>query len=96
MLIKFAALAATLGLGIAVPATGTLLAKPSRAQIEQRMLGQMNGGPAGRITKAVHCRSAGRAATFDCAAVSVRSTTLNARVVVGRDGLQTAWEPLRG
>ena len=95
-MLKIAALTTVLGLGIAVPATGTLLAKPSRTQLEQRMLGQMNGGPAGRITKAVHCRTAGNAATFDCAAVSVRSTTLNARVVVGGDGPQTTWEPLRG
>jgi hypothetical protein len=34
MLLKFAALATTLGLGIAVPATGALHAKPTRAQIE--------------------------------------------------------------
>lgn len=95
-MLKIAALTTALGLGIAVPATGTLLAKPSRAQIEQRLLGQMNGGPAGRITQAVHCRAAGRPTTLDCAAVSVRSTSLNARVVVGSDGLQTTWEPLRG
>ena len=95
-MLKIAALTTALGLGIAVPATGALQAKPSQAQIELRLLGQLNGGPAGRITKAVHCRSAGRTATFDCAAVSVHSTTLNARVVVGSGGLQTAWEPLRG
>ena len=95
-MLKIAALTTALGLGIAVPATGMLPAKPSRAQVEQRMLGQMNGGAAGRITQAVHCRAAGHAGTFDCAAVSVRSTTLNARVVVGSDGLQTTWEPLRG
>ena len=94
-MLKIAALTTALGLGIAVPATGTLQAKPSRARIEQRLLEQLNGGPAGRITKAVHCRTAGGADTFDCAAVSVRSTTLNARVVAG-GGLQTTWEPLRG
>jgi hypothetical protein len=95
-MLKIAALTTAVSLGIAVPATGTLLAKPSRAQVEQRMLGQMNGGPDGQITKAVQCRAAGRSAAFDCTAVSVRSSTLNARVVVGSDGLQTTWEPLRG
>ena len=95
-MLKIAALTTVVGLGIAVPATGTLQAKPSRAQIEQRLLGQLDRGPDGRITKAVHCRAAGRSATFDCTAVSVRSTALNARVVVGGGGLQETWEPLRG
>lgn len=95
-MLKIAALTTALSLGLAVPMAGTHLAKPSRAQIEQRLLGQMDGGPDGRITKAVHCRAAGRATTFDCTAVSARSTTLNARVVVGSGGLQETWEPLRG
>jgi hypothetical protein len=95
-MLKIAALTAALSLGIAVPMAGTHLAKPSRAQVEQQLLGQLDRSPDGRITKAVHCRAAGRSTTFDCTAVSVRSTTLNARVVAGGGGLQTTWEPLRG
>jgi hypothetical protein len=95
-MIKLAVLTAALGLGIAVPATGALHAKPARALIEQRLLQQLNGGPDGHITKTVHCSAAGKAGSFDCTAVSVRSTTLGARVVAHGGGLQTAWEPLRG
>ena len=95
-MLKIAALSTALGLGIAVPAAGTLHAKPSRPLIEQHLLRQLNGGSAGHITKAVHCAAAGDAVTFDCTAVSVRSTTLGARVVVRGDGLRTAWEPLQG
>ena len=95
-MLKLAALAIALGLGIAVPATRASHARPDRALIEQRLEQQLNGSPAGRITKAVHCRTAGSSGTFDCTAVSVRSTTLGARVVGDGDGLRTAWEPLRG
>jgi hypothetical protein len=95
-MLKLAALATVLGLGIGVPATGALHAKPSRAQVEQRLLQQLNGGPDGRITSAVHCRAIQKHVSFSCVAVSTRATTLDARVVTGGGGLTEYWAPLHG
>jgi len=58
---------------------------------------QMNGGPAGRITRLVDCKNAGnRGRSFSCDLESVRSTHLGARVTVVPGGLSTTWEPLAG
>jgi hypothetical protein len=95
-MLKLIALASALGLGIAVPATGSLHAKPSRAHVEQRLLQQLNSGPDGRITQAVHCSTIRKNVSFSCVALSTRSTRLDAHVVVSGGGLRTAWAPLQG
>jgi hypothetical protein len=56
----------------------------------------MDSGPDGRITRSVHCRTAGKPGTFSCLLQSTRSTSLGARVVAGDGGLAESWEPLRG
>jgi hypothetical protein len=81
---------------LAVPVTQAATSKPRPAAIEQTLLRQMNGGPAGRITRLVDCRSAVNRRSFTCDLESVRSTHLGARVTVGPGGLSTVWEPLAG
>jgi hypothetical protein len=81
---------------LAVPATQAAMSKPRSAAIEQTLLRQTNGGPAGRITRLVDCRSTGNRRSFTCDLESVRSTHLGARVTVGPGGLSTVWEPLAG
>jgi hypothetical protein len=82
---------------LAVPATLAAASKPRPAAIERTLLRQMNGGPAGRITRLVDCRTAGKhARSFTCDLESVRSTHLGARVTVGPSGLSTTWAPLVG
>jgi hypothetical protein len=82
---------------LAVPATLAAASKPRSAAIERTLLRQMNGGPAGHITRLVDCRTAGkRARSFTCDLKSVRSTHLGARVTVVPGGLSTTWEPLAG
>ena len=94
-MVKLVAIPLVLGIGVALPAVSALQAKPVPAQVEQRLLHQMNAGPDGTITKSVHClRVSGR--TFSCDLRSIRSTSLGAHVVVAGGSLQTVWLPLRG
>jgi hypothetical protein len=82
---------------LAVPATLAAASKPRSAAVERTLLRQMNGGPAGRITRLVDCQRAGnRGRSFTCDLQSVRSTHLGARVTVLPGGLSTVWEPLAG
>jgi hypothetical protein len=82
---------------LAVPGTLAAASKPRSAAIERTLLRQMNGGPAGRITRAVDCRSAGSwDRSFSCDLKSVSSTHLGARVTIVSGGLSTVWEPLAG
>lgn len=65
------------------------------SKVERTLLAQANSGPAGTVTRSVHCTPGGRHA-YDCTLRSVRSTTLDAHAVV-RDGhVETSWSPLRG
>ena len=82
---------------LAVPWAQGATSKPRTAAIEQTLLRQMNGGPAGHITRLVDCQRAGsRGRSFTCDLQSVRSTHLGARVTVVPGGLSTTWEPLAG
>jgi hypothetical protein len=82
---------------LAVPATLAAASKPRSAAIEQTLLRQMNGGPAGHITRLVDCKRAGSSGrSFACDLQSVRSTHLGARVTVVPGGLSTVWQPLAG
>ena len=94
-MVKGAVITLVLGMGVAFPASGALHAKPNSAQVEQRLLHQMNAGPDGKITDSVHCLHAG-GRDFACRLQSVRLTTLGARVVVSGDALQTVWQPIQG
>ena len=82
---------------LAVPLAQAAASKPRSAAIERTLMRQMNGGPAGRITRLVDCHKAGnRGRSFTCDLESVRSTHLGARVTVVPGGLSTTWEPLAG
>lgn len=94
-MVKAAVLTLVLGMGVAFPASGALHGKSNSAQVEQRILHQMNAGPDGKITNSVHCLQAG-GRNFACRLHSTRSTTLGARVVVSGGSLQTVWQPIRG
>jgi hypothetical protein len=91
---KLAALILTLAGGLAVPLLhhGQTL---TRAGVEQALLARENGGPNGHVTSRVHCTTIG-ANRYDCRLVSVRHTSLEARVVVHGHALQVAWAPLAG
>jgi len=94
-MVKLALISLTLGIGVAFPASGVLHAKPSPAQVEQRLLHQVNAGPDGTLTKSVRClQASGR--EFSCTLHSTRSTSLGAQVVVSGGSLETVWQPLRG
>jgi hypothetical protein len=80
--------------GIALPAAYARGGNGA-SKVERALLTQANSGPAGRVTRSVHCTPGGRHA-YDCTLTSVRSTTLGAHAVV-RDGrVETSWSPLRG
>lgn len=82
---------------LVVPATQALAGSKPSAAIERELMQQMNGGPAGHITRLVDCRKTGKSAdSFSCDLESVRSTHLGARVTVVPGGLSTVWEPLAG
>jgi hypothetical protein len=82
---------------LAVPFAQAAASKPRSAAIEQTLMRQMNGSPAGRITRLVDCQKAGnRGRSFTCDLESIRSTHLGARVTVVPGGLSTTWEPLAG
>jgi hypothetical protein len=87
-----------LAAALVVPATQAVAgSKPRPAAIERTLLQQMNGGPAGHITRLVDCRKTGKSAgSFSCDLESVRSTHLGARVTVVPGGLSTVWAPLAG
>jgi hypothetical protein len=95
-MLKLAAIGTALAFGLAVPFHPGAAAHPTKAQVEQKLLHQMNSGPNGRVTRAVHCQTSGGRSTFSCRLQSVRSTSLGAVVVVHGTSLQTAWQPLRG
>ena len=82
---------------LAVPWAQGATSKPRTAAIERTLMRQMNGSPAGRITRLVDCHNAGnRGRSFTCDLESVGSTHLGARVTVVPGGLQTVWQPLAG
>jgi hypothetical protein len=95
-MLKLASLGTALVFGIAAPPGGDSHGKPMRERVEQALLQQMNSGPDGRITRSVHCHTAGSQSKFSCVLESTRSTTLGAVVVAHGVELQTAWEPLQG
>jgi hypothetical protein len=98
-LLKIPSVACGLALGLAVLATGgrSAVHGGQSRTVQQELLRQVNSGPAGHITRAVHCSQASnRSSTFSCTLVSTRSTTLRARVVLDGTQLRTAWAPLQG
>ena len=98
-MLKIFTLACTLALGVAVLATGgrSAVHATEGRTVQQELLQQVNSGPAGHITRAVHCTHASsHPSVFSCTLVSTRSTTLQARVVADGTQLRTAWAPLQG
>jgi hypothetical protein len=86
--------ALALSAAIAAPALQAA-AQPNGKAVEKALLEQVNSGPAGKMTRVVHCTPTGHG-TLACTLESVRGTTLNARVTT-RDGvLHAAWSPLHG
>lgn len=91
---KLAALILTLSVGVAVPfvhSGGPL----TRTGVERALMQRENNGPNGHVTTSVSCRATGRS-TYDCTLLSVRHTTLEARVVVDGRTLQADWPALQG
>jgi len=82
-------------MGVAFPASGALTSKPNPAQVEQRLMHEMNSGPNGKITKSVNCLPASHT-HFTCSLRSTRSTRLGARVTVSGGSLETVWQPISG
>lgn len=82
---------------LALPAVHAVAAKPGVPTIARTLLGRMNSGPDGRITRRVACVPT-RAATltFACRLESVRSTRLRVDVAVAPGGLRETWYPLAG
>jgi hypothetical protein len=91
---KLAALILTFAGGLALPFVHH--AKPlSRVGVEQALRARENDGPNGHVTSLVHCTTIGRN-RYDCRLVSVRHTSLEARVVVHGHAVQVVWAPLAG
>jgi hypothetical protein len=95
-MLKLTLAGAALLSALVVPlAQGAFAGRANTGLVEQRLLHQMNSGPAGHVTRRVDCRPhAGL--RFACVLLSSRSTRLDARVVLRGGELQTVWAPLKG
>jgi hypothetical protein len=82
-------------LGLTLPFGGDHL---SRTGLERAISSQMNGSPAGQITRTVHCeRAAGSGSTqYLCTLTGVHGTHERAVVVVSGSSWRADWAPISG
>jgi hypothetical protein len=71
----------------------------SRSGLERAVASQMNGSPAGRITRSVHCKQVGLAAgatRYRCTLTGMTGTHERVLAVVDGSTWRADWAPLEG
>jgi hypothetical protein len=71
----------------------------SRAGLERSIVSQMNGSPAGRITRTVHCKQLGLASSstrYRCTLTGMSGTHEHVVAVVDGSSWRADWAPLDG